>query len=544
MPSNQHLRALWGVVVLATVCHYSVRAQILISEVHAVPAGGEPEWVELENVSAARVDLTSWIVCDNRTCVRLPSVHLDAGQRAVVVRDTASLRESRSIGRDAVLIEARLPTLNNTTDQVILRRADSTLVDSSFYRVSVRGRSLERAGNTWLVCLARDSATCGMLNSTVRLLHDLRCASVRAGHGVPSIEVVVEQWGLRRSTSRTLTVDDGSRRHSIAVPPIDVGGEWVGRIGVDELGKVTGRINVRAWLNQGDDRVENDTVESTMVLPPPFATLVVTEVMFDPGERLGDYVEIYNAGVDTASLEGWMLADQVVDGHRDTAVIVGALRLLPGEFGVVSVDTNVRRMMDVDDRPRLAFVRRSFNIDASGDDVVLLTPSGFIADAVRVEASWHERSLPTRKGIALERLAADVVGTERASWASSGSLAGGTPGRANSVDLGPAQYGGHVRCEPSPFSTVIGHRLHPCRVEFEHPFRHGLVSLTVYDTEGNVVRRMLNAVLAGRQGSGIWDGRNDDNLAVAPGPYFVRIEVVDASSSRTFTARTLVVVGE
>ncbi len=544
MPTTRTLRTLLGIFVLGVVSHSAVRAQILISEVHPVPAGGEPEWVELENTSAARVALSSWIICDNRTCVRLPSVHLDAGQRAVLVRDTASLRESRTIGRGVVLVELPLPTLNNTTDQVILRRQDSSVVDSSFYRVLVKGRSLERTGETWHVCVARDSATCGTLNSTVRLQHDLRCATVRAGGGLPSIDVVIEQWGMRRSVPRTLVVDVEGHRHRLSVPPIDVGGEWVGVLSVDQLHTTTGSVAVRAWLEKGDDRSENDTVDAVMVLPPPFATLVITEVMFDPGDKLGDYVEVYNAGADTVRLEGWMLADQLVDGHRDTAVILGPLLLLPGEYGVVSVDTNVRRMMDAADRQRLAFVRRSFNIDASGDDVLLLTPSGFLADIVRVDASWHQRSLPTRKGIALERLAADVPGMERASWASSGSLNGGTPGRANSVDLGEAEYRGQVRCVPTPFSTVVGHRLHPCRLEFEHPFRHGLVSLTVYSPEGHVVRRILNAVLAGRQGSAIWDGRNDDNLAVAAGPYFVRIEVVDASSSNTFTASAVVVVGE
>lgn len=523
----------------------TAQSQILISEVHPVPVAGEPEWVELENISQQRLSTQQWMFCDNRTCVRLPSFSLDVGQRAVLVRDSTALRESRAIGRDAVLVEARLPSLNNTTDQVILRRADSSLVDSSFYRVSVKGRSLERSGSSWLVCVARDSATCGMLNSTTRLDHDLRCASIGAGAGLPSIDIVIEQWGSRRSQSRTLTVEDGGmRRHRLSVPPIDVGATWTGRVWVEELSSPHGRQHIQAWLDAADDRADNDTTEAVMMMPPPFGAVVITEVMFDPGPKMGDYVEVYNAGRDTIDLEGWMLADQVVDGHRDTVAITGSLVLLPGQYGVVSVDTNVRRLMNEGDKHRLAFVRRSFNLDASGDDVLLLTPSGFVADAVRVESGWHERSLPTRKGIAVERLAVDVPGMERASWASSGSLSGGTPGRANSVGLGDARYDGGVQCVPSPFSTEVGHRLHPCRISFEHPFRHGLVALSVYNMEGHVVRRLLNAVLAGAQGSAIWDGRNDDGLAVARGPYYVRLEVVDAASVRTFASIGMVVVGE
>lgn len=39
-------------------------AQVRINEVHAVPAAGEPEWIELVNTRSVDVRMTSWSVCD------------------------------------------------------------------------------------------------------------------------------------------------------------------------------------------------------------------------------------------------------------------------------------------------------------------------------------------------------------------------------------------------------------------------------------------------------------------------------------------------
>jgi len=373
----------------------------------------------------------------------------------------------------------------------------------------------------------------------------VRVTDAVAGRAPPTVDVVVENWGLRRSTSRLLVLAEPSgREHTHTVPVLDLGQRWTGRFALDDLSVQQGSARFRVWLVGADDRADNDSIEVTLTLPPPPFSIVVSEVMFDPTSGMGDYVEVFNASADTIDLDGWRLADQLIDGHRDTVDILGSLRLLPREFGVIAVDTTVRGLMDDADKNRLALVRRSFNLDADGDDVLLLTNSGFVVDYVRVEAAWHLSELPSRKGISLERLAMDAPGTERGTWASSGSLQGGTPGRENSVAAQPWEGDGELLPVPTPFSTIVGNRLHPCRIGYRQPFRHALIALTVLEPSGNVVRSILNAVYASSEGSVIWDGRDDNNLPVAIGPYIVRLEAIEAGGTRSFATTALVVVGE
>lgn len=500
--------------------------------------------MELHNVSSRSVRLDGWYLCDNRSCCVLPPCTVMAGGYAVVCRDTTALRESRRIGRGALLVEARLPSLNNTTDDVVLRDHDSAIVDSTSYRVLVKGRSLERVDGGWVATLARDSATCGDLNSSVVLRRDRRLASVRAGTPVPAYVVLVENRGRERMPPSPIVLAVGKRRVTDMVPVLDPGSTWEWAVMcADDDGSPNEPVLVSAWLTDADDRTANDTVDATMVLPPASGMVVVNEVFFDPQAGQADYVEIFNGGSTPIDLAGWMVADQEVGGERDTAVCLSSVRLEAGGYAVLTVDSGAVRRMAAPEYPAVGTLRRGFNLDATGDDVLLMNPSGFLVDAVRVEAAWHIDALPTAKGVSLERLAPQLPGTERTSWTSSGDIRGGTPGRQNDVRLTvPEAEAGRITVTPQPCRTADG-PAQPCLFTWEQPFRHALLSLVIVTDDGIVVRTLLNAVVGGANGAIVWDGRTDAGLPVQPGPYVAVLEALDVTSSRTRRAYGIVVVG-
>ena len=127
---------------------YLILLQILITEIHPTPAAGEPEWVECTIQTTGPVRLDTLQVCDNRSCARLPNVRIENGACFVLTRDEQALRETRQVPAGVVIVECALPSLNNTTDRVELRRADSLILDVTAYNIrpEERGRSIERHG--------------------------------------------------------------------------------------------------------------------------------------------------------------------------------------------------------------------------------------------------------------------------------------------------------------------------------------------------------------------------------------------------------------
>jgi len=72
---------------------------------------------------------------------------------------------------------------------------------------------------------------------------------------------------------------------------------------------------------------------------------------------------------------------------------------------------------------------------------------------------------------------------------------------------------------PNPFNPKT-------TISFEIPLE-SLVSLTIYDIQGKVVRKLVHrSRLVGSQNM-VWDATNDKGLAVSAGMYFYRLEFDD-----------------
>lgn len=541
--------------VLAFLAAFRLPAQVLVNEVHPTPVAGEPEWVELLNTSDKAVRLVDWFLCDARTCVRLDDVTIPPRRYAVVTRDTAALREVRSIDADVVLIEVHAPSLNNTTDKIFLRRADSVLIDSVGYTMAWgrKGISLERSVDVnghmrWMASLSADSATCGYLNSTVRLAHDIRIADLQVNARSASLDVVVHNFGLLDMTAATLTVTANGIR---------VLRERIGALAADADVAVTidattlrtdttsDSVLLRAMVDVDDDRTANNVMQRTIVLPPTPGSIVINEVMFDPLPTQCDYVEVLNMSGRPFDLEGWMICGAGEEGSRDTLVVRESAVIDADSCGVIATDTIVHAMMSDDAWMRtVPHQRRStYNIKAGGDAVVLLNPSGFYVDSVEVQPQWHSPALPSSKGVSLERMHPILTSTAATSWTSSASLMGGTPGTRNSVSI-RIDDRAEVRAHPSPCSTDPTSTYYPSVIQWTTPYQQCLLFVRLFKADGTVVRDLLNNTFGGAIGAVAWDGRDDGGNAVAPGPYIISVLAVDAATAATHWALAIVVVGE
>jgi hypothetical protein len=69
---------------------------------------------------------------------------------------------------------------------------------------------------------------------------------------------------------------------------------------------------------------------------------------------------------------------------------------------------------------------------------------------------------------------------------------------------------------PNPFNPTT-------RIRYEVPAPGGQVRITIYNVQGQVVRRLVNREHAPGFYQESWDGRNDSGLGVSSGIYFARM---------------------
>lgn len=526
---------LLAVIPVALAVAVPAGAQLLITEIHPTPSSGEPEWVECVNTGTRPVRLDGWRVCDNRTCVEIPPLTLAAGGFLVLVRDAEALAEARPIPAITLIAECPLPSLNNSVDRIELRRADSSIVDSVTYdvRKNVRGVSIERCGvwqnglviydDVWGPCMRRDSASCGSLNSCVRLPNDVRVLPITVEDS--SVTISFMNVGSLPSGQHRRAVDCGSVRLRDVLPALDP--QQIDRMRIERssigLHDTVRTVTLRVVISSADDRPENDTLEQMLLMPPAEPRITITEMMAEPADGQSEYVEVWNGTPGEIDVAGWILED--ASGKR--AMIMPPSLIESGGYLAVAADTIIARMSGVG---AWTLMRPSVNINSTTDTIVLRTPQGLVVDRVPYDSRNHVQILTTR-GIALERRTPwSNNPLEAASWTSSTDASGGTPGRSNSIGRPPPVITG-MRSWPDPCSAVESSSRYPCMITWEQPLEQGIGRLRIYRADGTAVAELLNGQLIGNSGSAVWDVR--DGTTGAPVPVGIYIAVLEFTSLQT-----------
>ncbi len=148
---------------------------LVINEIMASPAVGQPEWFELYNPATTPVELFNWTFSDSDSN-RYPLVHSSSllkGQCFAIVAE--ALPEITKQSNACYIEPENFPTLN-TEDRVSLFDGTGTLIDEIDYAtltVETRGKSIERINpniaanrsDNWAICVDAKGHTAGLPNS-------------------------------------------------------------------------------------------------------------------------------------------------------------------------------------------------------------------------------------------------------------------------------------------------------------------------------------------------------------------------------------------
>lgn len=150
-------------------------SQLVINEVMHLPVNKEPEWIELLNFQNDIIDSTEIVISDPKGSFPVKLRNILPYQYIVIVKDTNLLKKYRTLPDSSKLIQAKIPTLNNTGDSLVLRNKKGELIDFFYFGKDFgrSGISLERinpkltADNKENIqpCISPDSASCGKVNS-------------------------------------------------------------------------------------------------------------------------------------------------------------------------------------------------------------------------------------------------------------------------------------------------------------------------------------------------------------------------------------------
>jgi len=564
-----------------TIVHVRVGyapGSLVINEIMYGPAG-EPEWVEVYNLTTGSLDLKDWKISNRLTTTRYlvasTPMPLSPGGLAVIVRDTAAMVQ-RYCRLPGVLVQApTMPTylFNNSGDAAVIFDNRDIRMDSVRYTPAwggTDGTSLERvdvleaSGDSanWTSSTDSLKATPCRENSVAALDDDLRvlkCPPLVAPPQVPAtFSLTVRNVGRQTAGSFDVAFFDDADHDSMAAP-----GEMVTRVHVAQPLARGDTLRVSAsWpspaagchimigsVEYPPDRrpANNVTLFEAKIGYLPRA-VVVNEIMYAPFPGEAEYVELFNAGESPVDLTGWKLSDRPGSSgsSNEFSLRSGGRLLQPGEFFVMASDSSLYARFREMDTVQTGLVtvcnQSSLSLNNEGDAVVIRDATRSTIDSVAYLPLWHNPAVADVTGRSLERIRPALASNDPRSWSTCVRNAGGTPGAVNSIFASTLPSSASISCSPNPFSPDGDGREDFSVIHYELPVDVATVSMKIFDVRGRLIRHLVNNEPSGARRDVVWDGHDDDRQKARVGIYVVLVEGLNDRGGSVYSARAVVVL--
>lgn len=272
--------------------------------------------------------------------------------------------------------------------------------------------------------------------------------------------------------------------------------------------------------------------------------VLITELMADPTPSAGlppyEYAELWNFSGTPVDLTGWTLqcgraeftfGPCVMEPRAYLTVCSAAAEPWLAPFGPVCV-----------------LWKSATQLANDGQTIVLRDAGGELQCSVSYDLTWYRDTRKKTGGWSLEwaadtSQAVTAAGVaDAAMWRASADPSGGTPGAVNSWQAGAAVAQADLQVVPERFSPDGDGFSDEVTVHYALPEADGRIDLTVFDRYGAPVRRLARDVMALREGTFVWDGRDSAGRTVPAGIYVVWFRSWHPQSGWTSVVRKPVVV--
>lgn len=403
---------------------------VFINEFSYDPPSGQTEYIELYNPTKKSFDLQGWSLSDNRgtpSPVTQSQFIIPPDSFVVIAPDNTLLSSYPDI---SLLAMSDFPSLNNSSDAIILRQPDGSLLDSLQYssawggnEIPLERRTTETASiykENWGPTpngkgspgrsnqIEADQTPPQLVdfkilnNRHLNLIFDERIAPSSIHSSVLSIsgDISIDNASLLPPDTISVALSSELKNASDYT------------IGAQNIGDIFGNQLASA----------DTSFTFYQVSPVDSGDVFINEFSYDPPSGSTEYVEIYNTTAQSFDLQDWTLSDN--RGNR--SLITNSQYIVPPDSFVVIAPDNTL----LTDHPNIALVTMSNfpALNGSGDDIVVRGPAGSLLDSLRYTSDWGGND------VALERRTTGVSGTFSQNWGNAPN-GFGTPGTANEIKI-------------------------------------------------------------------------------------------------------------
>ncbi|UOQ74927.1 lamin tail domain-containing protein [Hymenobacter cellulosilyticus] len=550
----------FGLPVMPTV------GQVIITEILAdeTPTVGLPaaEYLEIHNPTTRILDLGGLRLLkpgSSSATVFPDTTRLQPGQYAVVCSSTRAALFARY---GTVIGLSNFPSLSNDGDQLVLRARDGrTLFEvsysSTWYKDAAKkdgGWALEMVdtGNfcagidNWTASTDASGGTPGRVNA-VRATNADRTPPglLRAVAVSPTIVRLyfgekLDSVAAANPALYSLSTNQAVTKAAPASPDFRA---------VDlTLGSALAASQpITVTVQRATDCVGNATgaaATATFGLPstPAENDVVINEILFNPRTGGVDFVELINRSTKYLNLQGWELGNIATGGVAAEPISTGPYVLAPGQLVVLTTKPDVVQSQYPTNDPNAFLLLPALPTFADDAGTVLVFDSQKrLLDRYDYDESQHLALLDTKDGVSLERIRTDGPSTAKNFHSAASTVGYASPGRRNSQYQDDPGGDKLFTLEPEVFTPDADGQQDFTTLNYTVDQAGYAASITVYDAQGRLARRLVRNETMATSGFFQWDGLNDQGRKVPIGHYILHIELLQPSGQKKDYKKTVVV---
>lgn len=417
------------------------RSYIIVNEIMHSPPNDEPEWVEIYNKSGNVLGLFGYKFSDETTTVEiLENIFINPNEYFVFVDDSSFFNKYPDVKNAAII---NLPSLNNSSDKIIITDSLNRIIDSVEYFSDwggTNGNSLERIDQNESSAEKSNWGqstypTPGFINSISKKEKDLL---------IDSISILPENYIINDSVkilcrvknigkeevefyNKLFLFEDSLQSKTLvetSIPGLLQPSDSVIIEFKSKIKVIDSVQNILVKLYADDDDTTNNSLNSTIFPAYGRSAILINEIMFVPQNDEPEWIEIYNNSDYTINLNNWMIGDVLTKPTFNLINMVNYY-IEPKEFLVITKDSSIFDYHKI--IPSQILISNFANLNNDADGVVIKDNRGITIDSV---SYTNEIS---RNGKSIERIAKNISSVNVNNWSYSVDIDGSTPGRVNSI---------------------------------------------------------------------------------------------------------------
>jgi hypothetical protein len=262
--------------------------------------------------------------------------------------------------------------------------------------------------------------------------------------------------------------------------------------------------------------------------------ILFNEILFNPLPGDPDYLELFNSSEKIINLARLQIVSQNDDtGDKSELVRVSEEDrcFLPGEYYAITTDAQKTEARYFSTNPDFLFETES--LPSMPDDkghIILYNMELDKLDELIYNDDMHYSLLSVNEGVSLEKIDPAGESGEKGNWHSaSGSAGWGTPGAPNSVYSDITSQEDNVVLSSTKISPDNDGFEDLLSLKMAFRGTGNVVSVSVFDETGSLVKKITVNQLAGSEATFIWDGTASDGSLVRTGIYIILINMYNDS---------------